>query len=187
MKVNIDKVRQSAMDAPIPGENYTSNTKNYPWHRPPDTETYDDAIDKVIENLTAPQPTISLFQRADAGVTVSEMAATFCMQGVGRGLWTVDMALLIAGPVARIIEIILKSGGAEYELGLPNKYGEPMGEFIEATVEPAAEDTELPLGLDIGITAPEDLEIQEEGGFLGMADDLGIEGQTDDIIEEETV
>ena len=35
-------------DAPIPGENYTAETKNYPWHRPPDIVDYDEAIDFIF-------------------------------------------------------------------------------------------------------------------------------------------
>ena len=29
-------------DAPIAGENFTSDTRNYPWHRPPEITDYDD-------------------------------------------------------------------------------------------------------------------------------------------------
>ena len=32
-------------DGPIPGENFTSETKNYPWHRPPEITDYDEALE----------------------------------------------------------------------------------------------------------------------------------------------
>ena len=34
--------------APIPGANYTSDTRNYPWHRPSDITTYDEAVSVLV-------------------------------------------------------------------------------------------------------------------------------------------
>ncbi len=39
-------------EGPIPGENYTSDTKNYPWHRPPEFDDLDKAIDYIGKRLT---------------------------------------------------------------------------------------------------------------------------------------
>ena len=30
------------LDAPIAGANYAADTRNYPWHRPPDITEYDE-------------------------------------------------------------------------------------------------------------------------------------------------
>ena len=36
-------------NAPIPGANYTSDTRNYPWHRPPDITDVDEALEHIME------------------------------------------------------------------------------------------------------------------------------------------
>ena len=43
------------LDAPIPGGNYTSDTRNYSWHRPPDLVDYDQAVDYLINKIDEPE------------------------------------------------------------------------------------------------------------------------------------
>ena len=39
-------------DAPIAGANYAADTRNYPWHRPPDLVNYDEGVDYLDSRIT---------------------------------------------------------------------------------------------------------------------------------------
>ena len=43
------------LEAPIPGGNFTSDTKNYAWHRPPDLVDYDEAVSYMIDKIDEPE------------------------------------------------------------------------------------------------------------------------------------
>jgi hypothetical protein len=55
----------------------------------------------------------------DAKVTT--VVSTLLLQAISKGKFTIDMAMLIAGPLARYIEIQAKNAGVKYDMGLENK------------------------------------------------------------------
>lgn len=123
-------------EGPIPGENYTSDTKNYPWHRPPEFDDLDKAIDYIGKKLTNEESAVGLLTMIETGIPLTDLAQTFCMSGIGNGKWTLDFALLLAGPVTHIMMIMAKSYGLDYELGLDGKkIPPPGGAFFKATQE----------------------------------------------------
>ena len=105
------------IDGPIPGENYTSDTKNYPWHRPPEITDFNEAIDFSIKSLTDPEYGYPFMSILEAGYSISTATDIFVTQGVMDGKWTPDFALLIAGPVARTLDIMAKAYGIDAEMG----------------------------------------------------------------------
>lgn len=105
-------------DAPIPGANYTSDTRNYPWHRPPDITNVDEALEHVMERLTETDDGLRYMSLIEAGAPITSIADIVVTLAVGRGKFTPDFAVLIAGPVARMLEIMAKSYNIEYELGI---------------------------------------------------------------------
>lgn len=104
--------------APIPGENYTSDTRNYPWHRPPEITDMDKAIEEVVKQLTTTKGAYGLLNSLQAGVTIVQAADMLVTSGIGKGKWTPDFAILLAGPVARMMEIMAKDAEIKYDLGL---------------------------------------------------------------------
>ena len=113
-------------DGPIPGENYTSDTKNYAWHRPPEFDDIDKAIDYIGKKLTKGDNAVGLLTMIEAGIPIVDLAQMFLMSGIGAGKWTLDYALLLAGPVAHIMVIMAKGYGIKYNLGLDdNKADRP--------------------------------------------------------------
>ena len=42
---------------PIAGAHYTSDTRNYPWHRPPDITDYDGAVEYMINLINDTEKT----------------------------------------------------------------------------------------------------------------------------------
>jgi len=105
-------------NAPIPGANYTSDTRNYPWHRPPDITDLDEALEYIMDRLTETDAGMRYMSLIEAGTpitTITDMAVTL---GVGRGKFTPDFAILMSGPVTRMLEIMAKSYKIEYDLGI---------------------------------------------------------------------
>lgn len=105
-------------DGPIPGENYTSDTKQYPWHRPPEHTDLDEAIESCVEKLTDREVSNSLLIMLQSGISVVQAADIFVTSGVAKGKWTVDMSLLLVGPVSHMMKIMAEGSKIKYEMGL---------------------------------------------------------------------
>lgn len=105
-------------DGPIPGENYTSNTLNYPWHRPPEITDMEKGIEASIKQLSTRNGAFGLLNSLQSGVTIVQAADMFITSGIGKGKWSPDLGILLAGPVARMMEIMAKDAGITYALGL---------------------------------------------------------------------
>lgn len=110
---------------PIPGENFTSDTRNYPWHRPPEHSDLNEAIDFCIKHLTKKQAAFGILAALEAGVTIAQATRAFVISGISDGKWTPDFAILLAGPIARIMQTMAKGYGINAELGLDPDAGLP--------------------------------------------------------------
>jgi len=167
-------------DGPIPGENYTSDTKNYPWHRPPDITDYDEAVEFVIRELSTPSRISMIYTMLEAGQSISGIVSIVNMLNIGNGKYAVDLSILIAGPVARFIEIAAKENGIEAELGTPEEeiYTLEMFQAMQGVLDnedeppaeqPAAPPTEgglMAMGAETGTPATADPDTQ--AAMLGL-------------------
>lgn len=105
------------MNSPIPGANFTSDTRNYPWHRPPDIVDFDEAVEFVAKGIMKPRPASGILTFLEMGITVAMVTQMIVMAGMSRGKWTLNLGLAIAGPVARMIEMMADGAGIEYSMG----------------------------------------------------------------------
>ena len=119
-------------DGPIPGENYLSDTKNYPWHRPPEYTTKDEAIDHIVSVLKKPKSVFAVVQMMEMGLSVADVTGVLLMKGISKGKWSIDLALMLAGPVAHILVILAKKAEINYELGLSDQYDGPTKAYFKA-------------------------------------------------------
>ena len=103
---------------PIPGANYTSDTRNWPWHRPPDITDIDEGLEHIIQNLTETPAGKRYMGYIEGGTSIASVTDMIVTLAVGRGKFTPDFAILLAGPTARLIEILTKSYGIDYEMGI---------------------------------------------------------------------
>lgn len=114
-------VEARQFSGPIPGENFTSDTKNYPWHRPPEFTDLDSAIEAAFKKLTDDDNSVGILTMLEYGVTVAEVTDMFVTSGIGAGKWTPDFAILLAGPVAHIIYLMAKGYDIDCDLGIERK------------------------------------------------------------------
>lgn len=156
------------LDGPIPGENYTSDTKNYPWHRPPDIVDIDEAIQWSIENLTEEDAGFAMLSLIEAGTDIVTASDIFVTIGIAKGKWTPDFAILLAGPVARILEIMAKAYEVDYKLGIEKRGPRMTSAFLKAAREGKVE----PIEMGDEETAPEAPAPIAASGLMGapMAD-----------------
>ena len=85
--------------APIPGANYTSDTRNYPWHRPSDITTYDEAVSNTLNRLETPSGASLVYSLLDIDMSIATVTSAMLQQAISKGVIHIDMAILIAGPV----------------------------------------------------------------------------------------
>lgn len=109
------------LDAPIPGANFLSDTRNYAWHRPPDIVDYDDAVGYLIDKIDQPEEIEAVHAMLGIDAHITTIVTTMLLQTVAKGKIGIDLAVLIAGPLARYIEIIAKDVGIKYEMGVEDK------------------------------------------------------------------
>ena len=172
-------------DAPIPGENYLSDTRNYPWHRPPEIVDYDQAVDYLINRLTETEHSELIYSLMKTKQPLTGIVAGIMMQSIGRGKIAIDLAILAAGPIYRYLEILAEQNGIEYESGLEDKGRIPLTPTtLKAAVgildddEPEAE-IETPnaiidatqQGLMERPETPEPSPANEQAMMLGLMDD----------------
>ncbi len=123
-------------DGPIPGANYTSDRRNYPWHRPPEFTDLDKAIEYIAKRLTKNENAAGILTMIEMGVTISSITQLFLISGMGAGKWTLDFALMLAGPTAHLLTIMAKNYGIKYSLGISTKYSDaPNKAFFETVKE----------------------------------------------------
>lgn len=171
----MDKTQMFA--APIPGANYTSDTKNYPWHRPPEVTNLDDAIELSFKKLTEENAAVGLLTMLEMGSTVAELTQTFVMSGIGAGKWTPDFAVLLAGPVSHIIYLMAKGYGINPDMGIDQKVKPPTKAFFKAKqieksrVKDVVQDmsAEQFQGQTPFSQMTETPAAQPQGGFMGMS------------------
>lgn len=192
------------VDGPIPGENFTSDTRNYPWHRPPEYTSLDDAIEASVEKLTEEKSVFGLLSLLQNGMSVAAATDIFVTSGIGSGKWTPDFALLLAGPVARTIKMLADGYGIEYRMGIEDNEPLPspqalkemmkieeekagdIGEAVSGAVteiQAEAQDV-IPQG-GIGAPQPEDKEFvapaDEQDAMLGYGDDIEEETEEENV------
>ena len=168
-------------DGPIPGENYTSDTRNYPWHRPPDIIDYDEAIDYVINQISEPEPMSAVLTLLEAGASIAGVVSTINMANIGDGKYPIDLSILIAGPIARYIELYAKGSGIEIDMGIPQ---EELMTLTEAkALAGILSDEEDEVMVEDTVAAPEGPIQEVSGGLMGlpsgmdeMPADAGVQG-----------
>jgi hypothetical protein len=110
-------MKKNKFDGPIPGENFTSNVKNYPWHRPPSHLSLDDVVGSMVKNLNKPEKTAFVIALLETDQSIVDIVTGLIRIGVANGRMSIDMGILSAGPMARMIEVIAEKAEIDYTRG----------------------------------------------------------------------
>lgn len=185
------------IDAPVPGANLLADTRNYPWHRPPDITDYDEAVSYMISRISQEEQAELVYSLLQIDTTVTTIVSGLLMQSIAKGKIPIDLAILISGPVARYIEVIAQTNGYKYDMGTdtsdrvkitPTLLKMAMG-IVEDDEEEEMEAT------------PEVVTAMPEGGLMGAPTDadkmtatdeeqasmLGMNADSEEPVEEENI
>ena len=186
-------------DAPVAGANYAADTRNYPWHRPPEITEYDEGVDYLLEKLNDTETHELVFSLLEIETSVSTVVSTLMMQGISRGKFPIDLAILMAGPVARYISIIADSQNIKYDMGVgdedriritPTALKVALGIIDDEAPEEAPEEpTEEAVGGLMGAPSVDEISAassDEQAAMLGLTADEEEAPVEEDDIEQET-
>lgn len=162
------------LSGPIPGENFTSDTKNYPWHRPPEFTDLDKAIDMVSKKLLAPESALGIISMLEMKADIATMTSIFLMSGMGAGKWSPDMMLLLAGPVSHILVLMAEGYDIPYDLGIEDKTPKSTSAYLKAVQEDATKINTIAEAIDIDPVKQKAAEMQR-GGLMGMKPSTDVE------------
>mgnify|MGYP003649356218 FL=1 len=185
--------------SPIHGANLLADTRNYAWHRPPDIVDYDPAVEYIINRIDDPYQSQMVMAMLDIEAQVSTIVSTLLLQAVSIGKMPIDLAIIIAGPVARYVEILAKDLGKPYDMGVrdkdaiiitPSLLKQALGiveqeEDIEEAAEEPVVSPEASMG---GLMAMPDEMIatsEEQDEMLGGADALEVDPMVEEELEDE--
>lgn len=165
-----------SLDGPIPGENYTSDVRNYPWHRPPEFTEPDEAIEYISNIMLEEKGAVAILSMLELGITVLQITEMIIMKGMGAGKWTMDLGLLIAGPISHIIILMAKAYDVEYDMGFSDMPVMPGKHFFnELKKLDKAKAKEAADSIKDDVAGIKDA---ASGGFLdGIADEIAEDAQ----------
>lgn len=171
-------------DFPIAGANYAADTRNYPWHRPPDIVSYDEGVDYLIRKMNEPEELELVYALLKIDTHVATVVSAILMQGISRGKFSIDLAILMAGPLARYIGIIADEQEIKYDMGLneenrvvitPTSLKLALGIFDDEEEDPDEIVEEAVTSSEGGLMAtPTDVETaseEEQAAMLGLSND----------------
>jgi hypothetical protein len=125
---------QKIFDGPIPGANFTSDTRNYPWHRPPELSKYDEIVDYYINKINEDETNDLVMTLLETNLPVTAVVSTLLKQGISKGKLGIDMAILTAGPIARYLSIVAEEQGIKHRVGIENRIVKITPEKLRAAL-----------------------------------------------------
>ena len=185
------------IDAPVPGANLLADTRNYPWHRPPDITDYDEAVSYMISRISQEEQAELVYSLLQIDTTVTTVVSGLLMQSIAKGKIPIDLAILISGPVARYIEVLAQTNGYKYDMGTDTsdrvKITPTLLKMAMGIVEDDDEEMED--------TPEEVVSAMPEGGLMGAPMDqdkmtaseeeqasmLGMDADSEEPVEEENI
>ena len=185
------------IDAPVPGANLLADTRNYPWHRPPDITDYDEAVSYMISRISQEEQAELVYSLLQIDTTVTTVVSGLLMQSIAKGKIPIDLAILISGPVARYIEVIAQTNGYKYDMGTDTSDRVKITPTLLKMAMGIVEDDEE----EEMKATPEVVSAMPEGGLMGapteedkmtatdeeQASMLGMNADSEEPVEEENI
>lgn len=83
------------LSAPIPGQSLTDTPRNYPWERPPQIDSYEDAAKYYINRIANQETMDDIAVLFDNGLPISVFVESLTTMGVSEGLHSIDVSMII--------------------------------------------------------------------------------------------
>ena len=107
---------------PVPGQSLTNSTDTkYPWEQPPQFSNRREAEVFILEELTEPEAFVAVTDVLADDIPIDIVTRTYLFNGYNRGLWDVDLMLLLAESVGFILMALAEKVDIDYELYVGDK------------------------------------------------------------------
>tara|TARA_R110000803_G_scaffold107055_1_gene175223 strand:+ start:3420 stop:4028 length:609 start_codon:yes stop_codon:yes gene_type:complete len=104
-------------EGPVPGQSLTNSTdQKYAWEQAPELTNRREAETYILEELTEKEKFIALTDAVADGLPIDVITRTYLLSGYSRGLWDVDLMMLLVESVGFIIMALAEKVGLDYEL-----------------------------------------------------------------------
>jgi len=108
---------KSRFDVAMPGQSLTKASKSYPWESPPQFTEPDDVMDFYFDRFEDEETLFNMFALLEAKVPVSRIVDSMLLHGFSEGLYTPDVAILVAEDLMMSLAVIAQEADIDYELG----------------------------------------------------------------------
>lgn len=98
-------------DRPIPGQSLTMEPRNNPWEQPPQMAAIEDVAKYYIERLANQEVIDDFTAMVQAGATLEPIVESTYMQGVMRGLHTLDAGMVVAPIIHQFLKAAIEAQG----------------------------------------------------------------------------
>jgi len=107
---------RSAFDTAIPGQSWTKEPGSVPWEKPPMLNTADEAMDYFMDKFSDEEAGKQLISLLKMEIPVSTIVDSMLLAGFSEGLFSPDVAILLAEDLSMLIMHLGNSAGVKYKL-----------------------------------------------------------------------
>lgn len=104
-------------DRHIPGQSLTKELGQYPWQRPPEYNTVDDAMEFYAKRIMNPLFRDQIAETMELGVPLTSIANALQGNGVMMGKHTIDVGVLILPVIMEMLAYVGDEEGVDYIMG----------------------------------------------------------------------
>jgi len=101
----------------IPGQSLTREVGSYPWQRPPQYNTVDDAMEFYAKRIMNPMFRDQVAETMELGVPLTSIANALQGSGVMMGKHTIDVGVLILPVIMEMLAYVGDEEGVDYIMG----------------------------------------------------------------------
>ena len=101
----------------IPGQSLTREVGSYPWQRPPQYNTVDDAMEFYAKRIMNPMFRDQVAETMELGVPLTSIANALQGSGVMMGKHTIDVGVLILPVIMEMLAYVGDEEGVDYVMG----------------------------------------------------------------------
>jgi hypothetical protein len=105
-------------NTPIPGQSLTSEPGNYPWEKPSQINSPEEAAMFTLENLNNPKKMNATLDILELGMDLVDLTEGILRNNVAQGIHSIDVSLLIAPIVYEFIKGEADRSNIDYDDGL---------------------------------------------------------------------
>jgi len=105
----------------VPGQSLTDSPGKYPWEKPPQEVSVEQALSKIMAAINQPDNIYNLISMIDAGISVESIVRTVTFNGFVEGKWSPDVAELL-NPILLLEVLAIANNAGVDEIRILNRY-----------------------------------------------------------------